>query len=73
MTKWTYLVVYICDVHHEVNVVAKIICHNPPQNVLGDIVPATACNVDWAIDQKQLTWHGQCEKHRKQSDRNCTI
>lgn len=34
-----HLVIDVGDIHDEVNVVAKVIGHNPTQNILGDIVP----------------------------------
>ena len=37
----TYLVIYIRDVHYEVNIVLEVIGHDPPEDVLSDIIPAS--------------------------------
>lgn len=35
---WIYFVIDVCDVHHKVNIVSKVVCHYPPEDVLGYIV-----------------------------------
>ena len=38
-TESSDLVIDVGDIHHEMNVVAKIVGHDPPQDVLGNVVP----------------------------------
>ena len=37
----SYLVIYVGDVHDEMDIVAEVIGHDPPEDVLSDIIPAS--------------------------------
>jgi hypothetical protein len=53
---FAYLVINISDIHDEVNIIAKVICENSSQDILGDIVPI------WS-DQDEFSYRRDQESH----------
>ena len=46
----THFVIDVSDVHDKMDIITKIICHDPPQDILRDIVPIQRASSSYGAD-----------------------
>ena len=73
LSKAVHLVIDVGDVHDEVNIIAKVVRHDPSQDVLRHVVSGGGpVHRRKMLIARELTSHVPCVTHRRPWARSCT-